>query len=269
VGSDRETLRRTFDSEAELYDRARPHYPAGLVADLARLTGIGPGRRVLEVAPGTGQLTVPLARLGCAVTAVELGPALADVARRNLARYPNARVVTGAFEDWPLPDQPFDAVVCATALHWFDPAAWVAKVTAALRAGGAVATVGTHHVAGGTPGFFEDSQDCYLRWEPDTTPGFRLPSPAQVPRDSTGLDSTGLDASGRLTPVIFRRYELEVEYTSAGYADTLRTYSNILALPQAARDGLLGCLVSLIDSRYQGRITKPYLFELRVAHTLA
>ena len=261
MGTDRETLRRTFNAEAERYDRARPHYPAGLVADLAELTGIGPGSRVLEVAPGTGQLTVPLAELGCAVTAVELGPDLAAVARRNLAPYPHAQVVTGAFEDWPLPDEPFDAVVCATAFHWFDPDTWVTKVADALRPGGGVATVTTHHVAGGTPGFYEDSQPCYQRWE-GSAPGFRLPAVAEVPQDSRDLDATG-----RLSPVVFRRYEQDVEYTSAAFADTLRTYSNILSLTEEAREGLLGCLGHVIDSRYQGRITKHYLFELRVAHT--
>jgi protein-L-isoaspartate O-methyltransferase len=258
--ADRDVLRRTFDTAAERYDRARPHYPAELVADLARLAGIGPGSRVLEVAPGTGQLTVPLAELGCAVTAVELGPALATVARRNLAPYPRAEVVVSAFEDWPLPPEPFDAVVCATALHWFDPAAWVAKVSAALHPGGAVAAVATHHVAGGTPGFFEDSQGCYERWE-GSPPGFRMPTAAEVPQDGRDLDQSGL-----LSPVTFRRYERDLPYTTAAFLDTLRTYSNVLALPDAAREGLLSCLGDLIGSRYQGRIVKHYLFELRIAH---
>jgi SAM-dependent methyltransferase len=260
VAADRNVLRRTFNEDAERYDRARPRYPAELVADLAALAGIGPGSRVLEVAPGTGQLTVPLAALGCAVTAVELGPALAAVARRNLAPYPRAEVVVCAFEDWPLPAEPFDAVVCATALHWFDPAAWVAKVSAALRPGGTVATVATHHVAGGTRGFFEDSQACYVRWE-GVPPGFRAPAAAEVPQDSRDLDQPGL-----LGPVTFRRYERDIPYTTAAFLDTQRTYSNILALPEAAREGLLGCLGRLIDGRYQGWIVKPYLFELRVAH---
>ncbi|MGH3157423.1 MAG: rRNA adenine N-6-methyltransferase family protein [Streptosporangiaceae bacterium] len=96
MAADREVLRRTFDQDAERYDRARPHYPAELVAGLAGLAGIGPVSRVLEVAPGTGQLTVPLAALGCSVTAVELGPALAAVARRNLAPYPRAEVVVSS-----------------------------------------------------------------------------------------------------------------------------------------------------------------------------
>jgi SAM-dependent methyltransferase len=111
----RERLRASFDKAAELYDRARPRYPAALFEDLADLTGIGPGSRVLEIGPGTGQATLPLAERGCRVVAVELGPDLAAVARRNLARFPTVEVVTAAFEDWPLPSEPFDLVLAATA----------------------------------------------------------------------------------------------------------------------------------------------------------
>lgn len=258
--ADRNALRRTFDDEAERYDRARPRYPEELVADLAGLTGIGPGSRVLEIAPGTGVLTVPLAALGCTVTAVELGPRLAEVARRNLAPYPLAEVVVSAFEDWPLPAEPFDAAVCASAAHWFDPVPWVTKIAGALRPGGPLATVGVHHIAGGTPGFSEAAQACYERWEPGTTPGMRMPTAAEVPQDASDLA-----AAGRLGPVTFRRYEWDVAYTSAAFTDVHRTYSNIISMPSAAREGLLGCLGQLIDSRYGGQITKRYLFELRVA----
>lgn len=50
-------LRDTFDEAADLYDRARPRYPQALVDDLVRAAGLGPGSRVLEIGPGTGQLT--------------------------------------------------------------------------------------------------------------------------------------------------------------------------------------------------------------------
>ncbi len=36
-------------------------------------------------------------------------------------------------------------------------------------------------------------------------------------------------------------------------------------MESGAREGLLSCLTRLIDSRYSGRITKRYLFGLRVA----
>jgi SAM-dependent methyltransferase len=255
----RDVLRRTFDEEAERYDRARPRYPGELVADLAGLTGLGPGSRVLEIAPGTGVLTVPLAALGCTVTAVELGPRLAEVARRNLAPYPRAGVVVSAFEDWPLPAEPFDAAVCASAAHWFDPVPWLTKISRALRPGGALATVGVHHIVGGTPGFFEEAQACYERWEPDTPPRLHLPV-TDVPRDNTDLDAAGWPG-----PVTFRRYERDLEYTSAEFTDVQRTSPGTIMLAPASREALLGCLGQLIDSRYGGRVTRRYLFQLRVA----
>jgi protein-L-isoaspartate O-methyltransferase len=112
--SGREQLRRTFDDDAELYDRARPGYPDALVDDLVALTGLQPGDRVIEIGSGTGQLTVPLARRSLRITGLELGPGLATIARRNLERFETVEIVTGAFEAWDPGDQRFDAVIAAT-----------------------------------------------------------------------------------------------------------------------------------------------------------
>ena len=46
-----------------------------------------------------------------AVTAVELGAGLAAVARRRLASFPSAEVLTVSFEDWEPRQAPSDAVV--------------------------------------------------------------------------------------------------------------------------------------------------------------
>jgi SAM-dependent methyltransferase len=260
----RERLRASFDKAAELYDRARPRYPAALFEDLADLTGIGPGSRVLEIGPGTGQATLPLAERGCRVVAVELGPDLAAVARRNLARFPTVEVVTAAFEDWPLPSEPFDLVLAATAFHWIDPAVRVAKAADVLRPGGALATVTTHHVAGGDESFFAEVQDCYIRWDPETPPDGTPPrAAADIPSSSEELDR-----SGRFGPATFRRYEWELPYTTAGYIEVLLAYSGHRALHPTAKAGLLDRVARLIDHGYGGRITKRYLTELRVAFTV-
>jgi SAM-dependent methyltransferase len=199
ASTDHERLRATFNQAADLYDRARPGYPPALFDDLAELAGVRPGCRVLEIGPGTGQATVPLAERGCHIVAVELGADLAAVARRNLAHFPEAQVVNAAFEDWPLPAEPFDVVLAATAFHWIDPAVRVAKAADALRPGGALATIATHHVAGGDEGFFVESQACYERWDPDTPPaacGCRTRPPSQRPaRSSTARDGSARAAS--------------------------------------------------------------------------
>ncbi|KOV67518.1 class I SAM-dependent methyltransferase [Streptomyces sp. MMG1121] len=260
--SRRDLLRWTFDEDAELYDRARPGYPPELYDDLADLAGAGPGSRVLEVGCGTGQATVPLARRGCRITAVEAGPRLAAVARRNLAGVAAVEVVTAEFEKWPLPEEPFDAVVSATAFHWIDPAVRMVKAADALRPGGSLAVVRTQHVRGGTEEFFVEVQHCYERFDPETPPGLRLPSAADVDsRDHAEEVARG----GRFGPTVLRRYEQDLTYTTSDYLDVLRTYSGHRALAEAARNGLLGCVAGLIDGRYGGRVTKRCLIELAVS----
>jgi predicted RNA methylase len=76
-------LRESFNRVAGSYTKARPSHPAELVTDLVHLAGIGPTTRVLEIGPGTGQLTIPLAETGAAILAVELGPSLAAIARER------------------------------------------------------------------------------------------------------------------------------------------------------------------------------------------
>lgn len=257
-------LSRTFDEDAELYDRARPGYPPELFDDLADVAGAGPGCHVLEVGAGTGKATVPLAERGCRITAVELGAGMAAVARRNLAGFEAVDVVTADFETWPLPQEPFDAVVSATAFHWIDPAVRTAKAADALRPGGALAVVATQHVAGGSEEFFVEVQNCYERFDPATPPGLRPPAAEEV---DTSDHADEVARSGRFGPVVFRRYEWDLTYTTAEYLEVLRTYSGHRALPPQAREGLLGCIAGLIDRRYGGRVTKRYLTELRVSRT--
>ncbi|WP_411121912.1 methyltransferase domain-containing protein [Streptomyces sp. x-19] len=202
---DRERLRGTFTEDADLYDRIRPGYPPRMFDDLAELAGLAgpaaphPGPRMLEIGCGTGQATLPLAARGYRITAVELGAELAAVARRKLVGFPRARVVVDAFEEWPLPAEPFDVALAATSFHWIDPAVRVAKSADALRPGGTLATASTHHVAGGSASFFARVQDCYERFDPATPPGLRLPSAADIPEDGGELA-----ASGRFAPARFR-----------------------------------------------------------------
>ncbi|MGJ5748989.1 class I SAM-dependent methyltransferase [Streptomyces puniciscabiei] len=260
--SRRAHLSRTFDEAAELYDRVRPGYPPELYDDLAELAGVRPGSRVLEVGCGTGQATVPLARRGCRITAVEAGPNMAALARRNLAGAGQAEVVTAEFEKWPLPDEPFDAVVSATAFHWIDPVVRVAKAADALRPSGALAVVRTQHVRGGTEEFFVEVQRCYERFDPATPPGLRLPAAEDV----NGSDhAEEVARSGRFGPTVFRRYERDLTYATADYLELLRTYSGHRALPVASRTALLECIAALIDRRYGGRVSKRYLTELVVS----
>ncbi|MFE9763620.1 class I SAM-dependent methyltransferase [Streptomyces sp. NPDC005808] len=259
-------LRDVFNEDPELYDRARPAYPPPLVEALITTAGLTPESRVLEVGPGTGQLTVPLARLGCRITAVELGSTVAAVTRRNLRPFPNARVEVGAFEEWPLPEEPFDLVVSATAFHWIDPAVRVPKAAAALAPGGTLALVTTEHVAGGSwdQDFCDLVQGCYERWDPTTPPGLRMPDESELLPDTSEMDR-----SGHLDTVEVRRFAQEITYSAPEYLDLLCTFSNHRALDATALTGLLDCVGDLIENRNGGSVTKRTLHELITARRTA
>lgn len=129
-----------------------------------------------------------------------------------------------------------------------------------LRHAGILATITTIHVAGGSTTFFDEAQACYQRWDPTTIPGQRL-----LAADDIASDSDEIGKSGQFEAADFHRYERDIRYETVDYVDTLLTYSGHRALPPSALQGLLTCIASLIDDRYEGHVTKRYLHELRTA----
>lgn len=259
MSKDRERLRATFSEAAELYDRARPSYPSQLVEDLGSVAGLARESSILEIGPGTGQLTLPLAERGFHIAAIELGEELAKVARRNLAKFPNVEVHRSSFEDWPLPRRQFDAVVSATSFHWVDPEVRYRKGAEALRDGGALAIVSTHHVAGGDEEFFERVQHCYEMHVPGTPPGLRLLKPEQIDSLDPLMEASDFD------PPEIREYFWEVSYTTKQYLDVLMTYSGHRDLEAGLLEKLLECIADLMDANFGGKVRKAYMNRLLVA----
>jgi SAM-dependent methyltransferase len=122
-----------FDSTADAYERARPSYPAEAVAHVVGHGRIGPGRRVLDLAAGTGKLTRLLVPSGAEVVAVEPVAGMRD---RLVAARPGVEVLDGTAEVLPLPAASVDVVTVAQAIHWFDAAAAHAEIGRVLRPGG-------------------------------------------------------------------------------------------------------------------------------------
>ena len=103
--------------------------------------GVGRGDPVLEVGCGTGQLTRRLVISGCALTAVDLGPAMVARARRNVPEV--VTFVVSPFEDLDVPPSTYQLIVSATAFHWIDPEVGFTRAARLLRPGGWLALLGT------------------------------------------------------------------------------------------------------------------------------
>lgn len=93
------------------FGRIAPGYAAGAAAFVARLT-IPEGARVLDVACGTGNLTLPAARAGASATGVDIAPSLVAQARAAAAGEGlSVRFDVGDAEALPYADESFDLVV--------------------------------------------------------------------------------------------------------------------------------------------------------------
>jgi SAM-dependent methyltransferase len=122
-----------FARNAADYERSRPSYPAAAIACIVGRAGLKPGRRVVDVAAGTGKLTRLLVPSGADVVAVEPVAAM----RAELERaVPGVEVLDGTAEAIPLGDQTAGAVTVGQAFHWFDPASSLREMRRVLEPGG-------------------------------------------------------------------------------------------------------------------------------------
>ena len=125
-----------FSTQADLYARYRIDYPAELYEWLLpRVSGRG---RAWDCATGNGQVAAVLARQFAQVDAT-------DISAAQLAQapaLPNVRYQLSPAEATPFPDDTFDLITVAQAVHWFEPAAFNQEARRVLRPGGLLAEWG-------------------------------------------------------------------------------------------------------------------------------
>ena len=283
----RETAKRTelrrhsFNRNAALYDRARPGYPEELFDDLVRLTAVRPTAyglrpaanpnseppavsrrpsavcsRILEIGPGTGQATLPLARRGFSILGLELGDRMARICRRNLRGFPEVEIRNVRFEDWEPEPEAFDIVLAATAFHWIPGRVAWPRCAKILKPGGHLALLWNFPDLPDSP-VYRELRAVYHELMPKREDP--RPPAARIARQEKKIVS-----SGRFGPVTIRRYPWQREYTTDEYIAQLRTQSDHAILAPANRARLLREIRRVID-RHGGRIARPVVAALFLA----
>ena len=258
----RDARRSSFDAVAELYARARLPYPDAAFDAIAEV--IPPPARVLEIGPGPGVATLPLAQRGYQVLGVELGANMARVARRRLSAHRAVRIITGDFDTWR-PEVPgsFDLVLAASSWHWLDPAVSYRSAHDALRPGGWLALM-ANHPRPGRPGsaarrFWDAADGVYHSHAPELI-AERHWSPRHQPY--TGGD---IRRSGLFVRVHRLTWRWRHDFTTDAYLALLDTYSDHRALAARRRTALMRAFRSLIDAESEGVAPREYWTHLHLA----
>ena len=182
---------------------------------IARLP-LPPGARVLDVACGTGNTTLPLARRGCHVTGVDIAPNLLEQARtRAAAEFLPIHFDEGDAEALPYPDATFDAVVSMFgAMFAPHPALVAAEFARVLKPGGLLA------MANWNPASFSGHMFRVNAQHAPPPPGLPPPvlwgDPAAV---HARLDANFHDLRTELIPILF-----DIPLSPAGTVDFFRTW---------------------------------------------
>lgn len=251
--------RITFDNEAELYHAVRPNYPEELFETLITDTKLDKNARLLEIGPGTGQATKPLAEHGYHITAIELGENLFRVAKEKLAEFSNVELILGDYETIELPENSFDLVYAATAFHWLMPETQFQKTHRLLREGGHLAIIETKHVSDEKGDrFFNTSQMIYER--------YAVSNNYSKPKMQKTAELEPFEVGEKLFELVaYNKFPLEITYSTDEFINLLRTYSPVIARPKKNRELFLEAMKDLVEQEFDGRLTKNYAMTLTIA----
>jgi arsenite methyltransferase len=134
---------RLYESDAVRWLLDDQLHPGGerLTLRLARLAGVAPGARIVDVACGSGATALLLAReLGCITVGVDLGARAIEQARRATHPGERASFLLGDAEVLPLADASFDVALSECSLCTFpDKPRAIAEMARVVRPGGRIA----------------------------------------------------------------------------------------------------------------------------------
>jgi SAM-dependent methyltransferase len=255
--------RLAFGEVAELYDRARPSYPAALVEDVLELAAPSNPTRALEVGAGTGKATVLFAQRGVAVHALEPSAEMAHVAERNCARYPGVTVERSDFEHWQPHGATFPLLYSAQAWHWVAPESRYANARSVLEPGGVLAAFWNRPDWERCP-LREEIDEAYATVAPELLPDGPMRPGSTRPQGNWGRWTEEIDGVEGFERPEVRTYAWDTRYSSREYSQLLRTHSDHIVLDGDTQRRLCAAVQDVID-RHGGVLALTYLTHLCLA----
>jgi SAM-dependent methyltransferase len=134
-----------FRTAARHYLAGRPTYSPRLIGRVARLTGLGPEHRALDLGCGPGMLAGAFAPLVKEVVAIDPEPEMLRVAEAEFGGTGRIRFIQGSSFDLSLELGRFRLVTMGRSFHWMDRAATLRTLDGMIETDGTVALFDSEH----------------------------------------------------------------------------------------------------------------------------
>ena len=237
---------RGFDAVADVYERARPGFPADVVSYLVERLDLRPERVVLDLGAGTGKLARLLVRSGARVVAVE---PLAAMRATLVEAAPDVEALAGTAEAIPLADASVDAVAVAQAFHWFRAEEALAQIHRVLRPGGALALVWNRRDLG------DPLQAAFER--------IVAPYRGEAPSHRSGAWREAFARTTLFEPLEERTFSHVEELDRDRLVGRAASISFVASLGRATRERVLAEVAELADA-HEDRVRFPYVTEVHL-----
>jgi len=233
-------LRLTFNTDPHNYDKLRPTYKKEMFDDLFEYSNLNQEDKGLEIGIGTGQATLPFLEAGIDITAVELGPDLAEFSRKKFKDYSNLHIINDNFEDVELELNKYNIAYSATAFHWIPIDLGMRKIKDILVNKGTFAWFSNHPAPClDQVDLHNDIQKVYTKYDNYFGTGtLDIWSIDQMNQDKL-LDRKKKFEDYGFVDVVEKSYKSQRIFNSKDYCKLLATYSGHIALPNKVRRDFL------------------------------
>jgi hypothetical protein len=193
---------------------------------------------------------------------IEPNQDLIQLAQRACSDFPSVDFHASSFEDWPLEQESFQAVVAASAMHWVLAQTAYRKASAALKDSGSLILLWNMVV--------QPNEVCNRRLS--AVYNARVPTSIRPEIDSPETVDGHLAGFGRkinesnlFTDLRFYSRVVSIRYSTDAYLLLLSTYSQYLVLSAAIRDGLFVEIRRIVDQEFGGSLECTYRSACHVA----
>jgi SAM-dependent methyltransferase len=243
-----------YGSVAQTYDRVRPKYAHSFLTRVVEIAKIPNNGRIVEVGCGPGTATLTIAKMGYSVIALEPSLEACNVARQNVAVYPNIEIINTSFEEWEPGNQRFDAIVAATSWHWISPENKHQKAATLLKNTGVLVLLWNTTMMPPLK-VFNSLNEIFSQY---------LPAFREYKNRDREVNELKIFADTAIESALFGNLRtgvesIEVNYTIDNYLQLLTTYSPCIALSPANRNELLAGLKDILTRNSDRHIPLSYL----------
>lgn len=262
-GKDLQTRSQWYGSIADAYNRVRPRYAPEILARVVDLAQLPANAHLLELGCGPGIATVPFAQLGFSLVSLEPNPEAFLLALQNCAPYPQVTIQNRTFEEWELERDRFDAVLAATAWHWFSPEIAYSKAAATLKEQGKLILL-WNTAPQPTPEIYSALAEVYQRLAPALS-STACYEPRATQQEHLRNFSQDILTSGHFCNLIYEDATYSITYEIEDYLALLSTLSQYIALEPLMRNQLLEGLRTQLTKICGDRIPLSYLCAFHLA----